>query len=177
MPTSDNCLRPLHATDAQSLARHANDREIWLNLRDRFPHPYAKSDAEAFIARVAEEEPRTTFGIVVDGVAVGSVGLVPGRDIERMNAEIGYWIGREFWGRGIATDAVRAATDYAFRSLGMCRVFALPFVRNVPSHRVLEKAGYMREALMRRSAIKDGQVLDQYLYAAYDDRWDPAKRS
>ena len=164
-------LRQLEFDDAMSIARHANDREIWLNLRDRFPHPYTVADAEEYIAYAAEQTPCTSFGIVVDGVAIGTISLMLGHDIERFNAEVGYWIGREFWGRGIVTDAVVAATSYAFSTLERRRVFALPFVRNPASHRVLQKAGYICEGLMRRSAIKDGQLLDQFLYATYDDRW------
>ena len=164
-------LRPLESRDAASLARHANDRDIWLNLRDRFPYPYTVRHAEEYIARVASQAPQTSFGIIVDGAAIGSISLMLGQDIERLTAEIGYWIGREYWGRGIVTHAVRDATQHAFAVLGMRRVFAVPFVRNPASHRVLEKAGYAREGLMRRSAIKDGELLDQYLYAAYDDRW------
>jgi [ribosomal protein S5]-alanine N-acetyltransferase len=164
-------LRALEYTDAEALARHANDRDVWLNLRDHFPHPYSASDAHAYIAHLARQQPQTTFGIIIDGAAVGSIGLVLGQDIERKSAEIGYWIGREFWGRGIVTGAIRATTTYAFSSLGMHRVFAVPFVRNPASSRVLEKAGYVREGLMRRSALKDGEVEDQYLYAAYNDRW------
>ncbi len=168
-------LRPLAAADAPSLARHANDRDVWRNLRDRFPHPYALRDAEAYIAHVGPQAPRTSFGIAVGDEAVGTITLMPGQDIERMTAEVGYWIGRAHWGRGIATDALRAVTGYAFDVLGLHRVFAVPFARNPASGRVLEKAGYVREGLMRRSAVKDGEVLDQLLYAAYDDRW-PAAR-
>ena len=166
-------LRPLQPSDAVSLALHANDREIWLNLRDRFPHPYGTADADWYIAHCAQQSPTTSLGIEVAGTAVGVISFTPGHDIERLNAEVGYWLGRSFWGRGIITDALRAATGYAFASLAMRRVFAVPFVRNAPSHRVLEKAGYVREGTLRRSAVKDGQLLDQHLYAAYDDRWLP----
>ncbi|HEU4699420.1 MAG TPA: GNAT family protein [Gemmatimonadales bacterium] len=159
-------LRPLVAADAAGLAAHADDREIWLNLRDRFPHPYRIADAEAFITAAAREPRPTTFGIVVDGEAAGAIGLEPGDDIERYTAEVGYWLGRRFWGRGVMTDALRAVTDHAFAELGLHRVFAVPFVRNVASCRVLEKAGYVREGRMRRSAVKAGEVLDQWLYAA-----------
>ena len=92
-----------------------------------------------------------------------------GQDIERLSAEIGYWLGRPFWGRGIMTDAVRAATLYAFDDLELRRVFAVPFANNVASRRVLEKAGYVLEGTMKQSAIKNGMILDQYLYAAYAD--------
>ena len=107
----------------------------------------------------------------LDYEAVGGLTLVPGHDIERVSVEIGYWLGRALWGRGIVTDAVRAATGHAFAALDARRVFAVPFADNVASHRVLEKAGYVREGTMRRSAIKDGVLHDQQLYAAYDDRW------
>jgi ribosomal-protein-alanine N-acetyltransferase len=119
-------LRPLVSADAEALASHANDRDVWLNLRDRFPHPYSLRDAEEYIAAVAARTLQTSFGIIVDGEAAGNVSLMPGKDIERTTAEIGYWLGRPFWGRGIATEAVRAATLYAFDQLGMHRV--------LPSH-------------------------------------------
>lgn len=162
-------LRPLVAADAASLAAHANDREVWLNLRDRFPHPYTLDDAAAYIA-AADQPRRTSFGIVVDGEAAGTIGLVPGDDIARHTAEIGYWLGRRFWGRGVITDAIGVVTDHAFAALGMHRVFAVPFAHNAASCRALEKAGYVREGRMRRSAVKAGRILDQWLYAACDDQ-------
>lgn len=163
-------LRPLVPADAPALAEHANDREVWLNLRDRFPHPYALADAEAYIASVMARPIQTSFGIVVDGVVGGNVSLHPGTDIERISAELGYWLGRPFWGRGVISDAVQAVTRHGFEVLKLHRVFAVPFARNVASARVLEKCGFTHEGLMRRSAIKDGRILDQHLYAAYDDR-------
>ena len=166
-------LRPPKPGDADSVARHANDRDIWLNLRDAFPHPYSRANAESYLAYVSAQSPRTGFLITVDGNAVGSISLKPGSDVERVGAEIGYWLGRDYWGRGIMSDAVRAMTNYAFRDLGFHRLYAVPFAPNKASARVLEKAGYTREALMRRSAVKDGRLLDQNLYAAYDDVWTP----
>ena len=164
---TDCCvLRQFRAADAASLARHANDRQVWLNLRDLFPHPYSIADAERYIAQVVDEMPVTRFAIDIDGEAVGSVGLKLGSDIERRSAEIGYWLGQAYWGRGIVSAAVAAVTDYAFRELDLLRVFAVPFVRNPASARVLEKAGYQREGTMRCSAVKDGLIVDQYLYAA-----------
>jgi RimJ/RimL family protein N-acetyltransferase len=162
-------LRPLVPSDAAALAAHADDRDVWLNLRDRFPHPYSVADAEAYITAAAGRERQTSFGIVVEGEAAGTVSLMPGDDIARRTAEIGYWLGRRYWGRGVITDAVRAATAYAFAELAMHRVFAVPFVHNAASSRVLEKARYRLEGRMRRSAVKDGEVLDQWLWAAYDD--------
>jgi [ribosomal protein S5]-alanine N-acetyltransferase len=164
-------LRPLVVADASSLAAHANDREIWLNLRDRFPHPYAVKDALAFIALLATAPHVTTFGIVVEKDVVGSIGLRPGDDIERCSAEVGYWIGRAFWNRGIVSDALRLITRYAFDHLAMSRVYALPFVRNAASSRVLDKVGFSLEGHLRKSAVKDGVLLDQWVYAACADTW------
>jgi ribosomal-protein-alanine N-acetyltransferase len=164
-------LRAPEPEDADSIARHANERDIWLNLRDAFPHPYTRANADGYISHVLTQSPRTSFLISVDGSAVGSISLKPGSDIERVGAEIGYWLAKEYWGRGIMTDALRALTGYAFNQLGLNRVFAVPFTHNAASARVLEKAGYAREGVMRRSAIKDGKLLDQYLYAACDDVW------
>ena len=159
------CVRTWRESDAGLIVRHANDRDVWLTLRDRFPHPYSRADALAYIRSVTSDKPPTTFVIVVSGEPAGGIGLRLGEDIERRSAEIGYWIGRAYWGRGIMTVAVRAVTAYAFGPLDLLRVFALPFTSNAASVRVLEKAGYVREGLLRSSAIKAGQVQDQYLYA------------
>lgn len=165
----EGCLiRSWRAADAASLARHANDREIWLNLRDRFPHPYTSADAEQWVRFAPAQQPEVNFAIEVEGEAVGGIGLVLGEDVERVSAEIGYWLGRAFWGRGIATEALRTLTVHAFGAFHLTRVFALPYARNAASLRVLEKAGYRREGVLRRSAVKDGQLLDQVLYAITD---------
>ena len=160
-------LRTLDPSDAESLARHANDRGVWQNLRDRFPHPYTTADAIAYIENVRSRPVQTSFGIDVARQAVGSISLMPGEDIARRTAEVGYWIGREFWGRGIMVDALKATTQYAFDVLGLVRVFAVPFVTTTRSSRVLEKAGYALEGVMRQSAVKEETILDQFLYAAY----------
>jgi len=169
IPCRSCLLRPLELADAESLAHHANDRGVWQNLRDRFPHPYSHADAVEYIEHLRSRPVQTSFGIDVGGKAIGSISLMIGDDIARQSAELGYWIGREFWGRGIMVDAVRAITQYAFDVLGLVRVFAVPFVTSTRSSRVLEKAGYVREGVMRRSAVKDGVILDQLLFAACSD--------
>jgi len=105
------------------------------------------------------------FAIEAPGGLAGGIGLLLGSGPHRRTAELFYWLGESFWGRGIATSAVRALTEYSFRSLHLVRVFALPFSGNGASCRVLEKAGFTREGIMRRSAIKDGLLLDQWVYA------------
>ena len=161
-------LRPWTADDVSSLVRHANNYEVWRHLRNQFPHPYTREDAEEWIAFVEQRNPQTYFAIEVQGEAVGGIGLIPKSAIERCSAEMGYWLGEAVWGKGIATAAVRALTNYGFKAFGLTRIFAVPFANNPASARVLEKAGYVREGVMRRSAIKEGVVLDQFLYAITD---------
>lgn len=152
-------------TDADSLVRHANDHDVWRHLRDRFPHPYTLQDAEAWLSLQPAVSPPLNFAISLDGEAVGGIGLIPGTDVERISAEVGYWLGRAARGRGLATRALRSITVYAFDSLGLRRVFATPFDFNASSIRVLERAGYTREGLLRDAAIKEGRVTNYLLYA------------
>lgn len=158
-------LRPPVARDAESITRYANNRKVWLALRDRFPHPYHLAHARQFIASISEEKPALTFGIDLDGEVIGVIGVVPKLDIFRHSAEIGYWLGEPFWGRGLATEAVRAIVDYSFDRLDLTRLFAWVFDTNRSSVRVLEKAGFRAEGTMRRGALKDGQLIDTHLYA------------
>jgi len=158
-------IRSWRPGDATSLARHANSRNIWLNVRDRFPHPYPFADAERWVAMAPAAEPETQFAIEVNGEAVGGMGVFLQEDVERYSAEIGYWLGETYWGRGIATAAVQRFTDYAFDAYGLCRIYANVFAWNAASSRVLERAGYELEGRMRQSAVKDGKVVDGLLYA------------
>ncbi len=164
-------LRPWRSSDAASLARHANNSNIARQLRDRFPHPYTIADARQFIQTVSGARPTTLFAMVVDGEAVGGIGFFPGADVERFSAEIGYWLSESYWGRGITVEAIQLVSKYAFEVCNMLRLFALPFADNRQSIRVLEKAGYAREALLRASSVKHGQIRDQALYALVNDAW------
>jgi RimJ/RimL family protein N-acetyltransferase len=157
-------------SDVDSLAVYANNRKIWLNLRDAFPHPYTKSDAREFIRGARQRVPETVFAIAVNDEPVGSIGFVLRGDVERVSAEIGYWLAEPFWGRGITTEALVAVTKYAIGTHGLNRIYAVPFAWNAASCRVLEKAGYVLEARLRRSAIKDGKVTDQMQYAFIADQ-------
>ena len=158
-------LRSWRETDAPSIAPHADNRRVWINLRDAFPHPYRLADAQAYIRAARAAVPETSFAIVVDDAAVGAIGFKLHPDVERVAAEIGYWLAEPFWGRGIVTEALVAVTAHAIREHRLTRVFAVPYEWNPASFRVLEKAGYLCEGRMRRSAIKDGRVIDQLLYA------------
>lgn len=164
-------VRDWRHDDAASLVRHANDRRIWLNMRDAFPHPYTLTDAKTFLAFVAQMQPRSFFAIARDDEAIGGIGYTPRKDVERISAEVGYWLGTAFWGRGIMTAVLGAFTGYVFReNPELRRLFALPYVRSSASVRVLEKVGYHCEGRMRQSAIKDGEIVDQLLYAILRDQ-------
>ena len=158
-------MRSFRDTDAEGLARHADNRQVWLQLRDQFPHPYTAENAREFIAYVRTETPATAFAITVDDAPVGAIGVMLRDDVERCSAEVGYWLGESHWGRGLATCALIGFTRFAFVAYDVGRLYGVPFASNIASCRVLEKAGYVLEGRLRRSAIKDGEVQDQRLYA------------
>lgn len=157
--------------DEENLHHHANNKAIWLNLRDAFPHPYTQGDAQRWIQFVVDPALETNFAIDVEGEAVGNVGLRMGEDIDRHSAEVWYWLGEAYWGRGIVTAALTAITNLAFSEFSLIRVDAMPFARNAASIKVLEKVGYQREGILRWSAVKENVVLDKVLYACTSADW------
>ena len=158
-------IRDWRVGDEASLVRHANNHKIWLNVRDAFPYPYTMADAEEWIQRASSDEPMVSFAIEVEGAAVGGIGLVPQTDIFRRSAEIGYWLGEEYWGRGIVTEAVKVFTEWAFANFDIGRLYAGVFEWNPSSARVLEKAGYEFEARLRKAVIKEDRIGDELIYA------------
>ena len=151
--------------DGEAIVRHANNRNVSINLVDRFPYPYTAADARNWLDSVIGFEPETNFAIDVAGEAVGGIGFMLQHDVARRSAEIGYWLSEEFWGRGIMSEVVIAVTDHAFANYDLCRLYAHVFEWNGASARVLEKAGYQLEGRMRKSVTKDGQTIDQLMYA------------
>jgi RimJ/RimL family protein N-acetyltransferase len=157
--------------DTDAVVRHANNANVARQLRDRFPHPYSRANAQAFLKSAVATSDPTNLAIEVDGEAAGAIGYVVGTDVERYSAEIGYWLGEAYWGRGIATEALTLVSDHVFRSANLLRLFALPFADNRASIRVLEKAGYVREAILKSSSVKHGAPRDQALYARVNAHW------
>ncbi|MGH7933225.1 MAG: GNAT family N-acetyltransferase [Candidatus Binataceae bacterium] len=157
-------LRGWQRGDIDSLARYANDRAIWINLRDRFPYPYSRADADNWINHCERESVATQFAIDLHGEAIGGIGIEILSDVHRLTAEIGYWIGQALWGKGIATRALTEMTRYAFARFPLERLQALVFDLNPASARVLEKAGYILEARQRRAIMKDGRLGDALMY-------------
>jgi ribosomal-protein-alanine N-acetyltransferase len=158
-------LRPWRRGDEDALVRCANNYNVWINLTDAFPHPYTAEHAQDWIA-LCQEEPhsRINFAIDLNRRAIGGIGFNFLDTAHRFAAEIGYWLGKPYWGRGIATEAVRQVSRYAFERFDVVRLQAKVFEWNSASCRVLEKAGYTLEARMARSCMKDGRIIDTFQY-------------
>lgn len=158
-------IRRWSSPDKAALAKYANNRRVWLNLRDAFPHPYSMDDAGAFLGMVGRQDPTTFFAIATRDEAIGGIGISLGQDVHRLTAEMGYWLAEPYWGQGVMTEAVTRFTSYAFETFQLRRIYAEPYAGNQASCRVLEKAGFMLEGRLRNSVIKDGTLFDQLLYA------------
>jgi ribosomal-protein-alanine N-acetyltransferase len=159
-------LRPWSAVDAEALVRLGDDREIWLNLRDRFPRPFTIPATDLWLAEhIAEEERRKSFAIEWHSELVGGIHLRRRNDAHQICSDLAFWVGRPFWGRGIATAAVRSASAHAFDTLGLERVQAFVFDWNPASARVLENANFTFEGRLRHYVLKDGRYGDALLYA------------
>lgn len=157
-------LRPLEPTDQFQLAQLANNKKIFDHVRDHFPFPYEEGHAEAFIKAAREENPKQRFGIVYKGSLCGAIGLGIQQDVYRKTAEIGYWIGEPYWGKGIATKAVALITAYGFSELNLVRIYAGVFDFNIASMKVLEKNGFQKEGIFRHAVIKNGRICDEHRY-------------
>ena len=157
-------LRPLRISDKTVLAELANNKKIWDNLRDYFPFPYQESDAEFFIDLTATENPQKTFGITYHGELCGVIGLDLQKDVYQKSAELGYWIGEPYWGRGIATKAVALITKYGFDHLDLNRIFAAVFDYNTISMKILEKNGFQKEGIFKSAIVKNKQCYDEHRY-------------
>lgn len=158
-------LRPWERRDIDILPQIANDRRIWRNLRDGFPHPYDRACAEHFVSLCENGTLGHTFAIECEGHVMGGIGVHPFDDVYRKTAEIGYWLGVASWGQGYATEAVHAIIRYGFDVVEMERLQAGVYAWNEASAHVLEKAGFEFEGRLRRQAFKDGQFVDVLFYA------------
>jgi RimJ/RimL family protein N-acetyltransferase len=159
-------LRPYQLADKLALVKHANNKNISDNLRDRFPYPYTIEDAEWFINFVLENNnPVTNFVIEIHNEASGSVSFWLGEDVYRLNVEIGYWLGEEHWGKGIMTNVIKTIVKYIFEDFGIKRIYVMPFATSIGSVKTLEKAGFTKEAAIHNGVIKNGKIMDYYIYS------------
>ena len=162
-------LRKWEKSDIDSMVKYANNINVAKYLTDQFPHPYAKEDAEAYLNLIENDNPIKVFAIDVNGEGVGSVGIFPQNDIHRKNAEIGYWLAEEFWGKGIMSEAIRQITDYGFKTFDVTRIFARPFDVNIASQKALLKAGYTFEAKFEKALYKNGEYCDELYFSIKKD--------
>jgi len=158
-------LRPWKIEDADSLVENANNFDIARFMSDAFPSPYTLEDAKNFIAFATKDEPIHIFAIDIDGQAVGGIGIHPQADIMKKNAELGYWLGEKYWGKGIISKAIREIIPWAFNTYDITRIYARPFGSNMASQKVLEKAGFVLEARIKENIFKNGEYLDELIYA------------
>jgi [ribosomal protein S5]-alanine N-acetyltransferase len=163
-------LRPWKRADAPKLAYYADNPRIAAGMRDLFPSPYTRDDAKRFIAMASGPSQNLILAIEVEGEAAGGIGIHPLIDVYRNTAEIGYWLAEPFWGRGIATNAVRALVPVAFEQFAILRLQAGIFSGNPASMRVLEKNGFVNEAVHRNAITKNGTVMDEMLYVRFREK-------
>ena len=162
-------LRRLQPEDAPQLAILANNKKIWDHLRDFLPHPYLETDAVEFINSTLREDPHQNFAITYKEELCGVIGIIAQEDVYKKSGEVGYWIGEPYWGKGIATEAVKKITQYGFEQLQLARVFAGIFSFNKASMRVLEKNGFQSEGIFRNAIFKNNQLWDEHRYAKVNE--------
>lgn len=158
-------IRPLIMADAPRLVELANNEKVSINLRDGFPNPYTLADAEKFIDTFTKHDAPPVFAIECNGEYVGNISLHQGVDVYRKSAEIGYFLGEPFWGKGIMTQAVKQIVEYGFANLDIVRIHTGIFEYNIASQRVLEKCGFKKEAVFEKAIFKKNQLWNEVRYA------------
>ncbi len=159
-------LRKWRLEDVRDVAHYANNEHIAANLRNVFPYPYTLEDAKAYISSCVEnsEERQICRAIIVDGHAVGSIGIFCGSDVYEKSGELGYWLAEEYWKQGIMTEAVKQICREAFEKFDIVRIYAEPFAYNAGSRKVLKKAGFSQEGVIRKGVYKWGKIHDYCIY-------------
>jgi len=172
-------LREWKTGDAPDLAAAINNKKVQDNLRDGIPYPYTEKDAAEFIVAMlsADMGAQYAFAICFDDKPIGSIGVFRKDNVHRYTAEMGYYIAEPYWGKGIMTEAVRQMCAYIFENTDIIRIFADPYAYNNASCRVLEKAGFQFEGVLRQNAVKNGQSVDMKMYAIIRDMKNPVFRS
>ena len=164
-------LRGWRLSDAVVLSQILNNRKILDNLRDGLPYPYTLRDARWYIDSMLGSDKDDVFAYAVEycGKLAGSIGVFRQENIHSRTAELGYYIGEEYWNKGVATQAVKQICKYVFDNSDIVRIYAEPFARNIASCRVLEKAGFEYEGTLKANAVKNGVIEDMKMYAIIKD--------
>lgn len=161
-------LEKLTIDDVDNIARYANNKKICKNVTDSFPCPYTIEDAKNFFEMISHQKPLTTFKISFEGKFAGIINSSPKKDIYFKNAEIGYWIAEPFWNKGVATNAVKLIVHYTFNTFPVIeRISARVYHYNIGSMKVLEKNGFIKEAIIEKAAYKDNQYVDIHYFRLF----------
>ncbi|PIN99694.1 hypothetical protein COT72_05465 [archaeon CG10_big_fil_rev_8_21_14_0_10_43_11] len=168
-------LRALEKKDAPALKEQANDKDV-SRYTTSVPHPYTLKNARDFITyakKARELRKEYIFGIEIKktGALAGVISLMELDVRKQKRAELGYWIGKAYWGKGITTKAVQLILEYAFNTLKLHRVYAYVIAENSASQRVLEKTGFRKEARELKSHVKDGIWHDVFMYAQLEEEF------
>ncbi len=158
-------LRKWESFDLENLVKNANNYNVASTMRDAFPYPYTVQDGKEWIEFAQNEEWGYNFAITINNKAIGGIGLIVGKDIERKSSEVGYWLGEDHWGKGIASSALKGIVNFAFNDLDLERIFAVSLEHNIASKKVLEKNDFILEGILRNSVFKYGKFYNQALYA------------
>lgn len=165
-------LRPWKESDLDSLVENANNFNVAKFLRNIFPHPYTRENGEEWIGAISKKATPNILAITVNGKAVGGIGYHPMDDVYSKNAEIGYWLGESYWNKGILSEAVPALVKHVFKTTDIIRIYAGTFSPNLASMRVLEKSGFTKEGVLRKSIFKNGEFMDEHLYSILKEDWE-----
>ena len=165
-------LRPYENRDSATIPIYANNRKIWKNLTDLFPHPYTEQNAREWVAYTKTHPQEINFAIAAPDGVIGGISVVPGTGVFCKSGSIGYWLGEPFWGKGLMTQAARAVTAHVFAQTDLARLSARVYETNPASMRVLEKVGYTFEGRLRKAIFKDGALLDEMVYAILRNEWE-----
>jgi RimJ/RimL family protein N-acetyltransferase len=160
-------IRSWKMDDADDLATALNSKKTQDNLRDGIPFPYTVNDAREFISAMlySEKNKIYAFAITVDDKVIGSIGVFRKDNIHSQTAEMGYYISELYWGQGYGTCAVKQVCELIFNTTDIIRIFAEPFAYNIASCRILEKSGFSLEGVLKKNAVKNGDVIDMKMYA------------
>jgi [ribosomal protein S5]-alanine N-acetyltransferase len=168
-------IRSHEYSDQEALVKYANNYNVSKLLRDQFPFPYTRTDAETWLNYACNQKIETNFVIANEKELIGAIGIKLQEDVNRFSAEIGYWLAEPFWGKDIATEALKKFTEFAFKNFNLNRIYALVFEGNPASEQVLLKAGYKKEAILKKAVFKEGKFLDQYIYAILKEEFQKAE--
>lgn len=164
-------IRSFKSDDKNRLIELANNSRVSAYLLDAFPFPYTEQDAESWLEIAIGHNPQTLLVITENDRLIGGTGFYPKNDVYHLSAEIGYWLGETYWGKGIASKTVHTLVNYIFMNTHLLRLYAGVFSNNPASARVLEKNGFVREGYFRKSIIKRNEILDEVRYGLLRQDW------